>query len=83
MTPVLYLWLVERPGGAPVNEYQGFVVAAYTEQEARKLQSGPKGERDWSGWDLRPDEEVEVTRIGIAESGIEAGRIILSDYNGG
>ena len=35
----------------------------------RKLQSGTRGERDWSGWDLRPDEEVEVTRIGILNRG--------------
>jgi hypothetical protein len=80
--PVLYLWLVERIGGASVNEYQAFVVSAYTEQEARDLPSVPVGERGWASWDLRPD-EVEVTRIGIAEPGMEAGKFILSDYNEG
>jgi hypothetical protein len=43
--PVLYLWLVERIGGASVNEYQAFVVSAYTKQEARDLPSVPVGER--------------------------------------
>lgn len=82
--PVLWLWKIEDPEGKHYDAYDAAIVVAVTEDDARKIH--PAG--DISGmhpmygrytWGVAP-EEVKVTKIGIAASGLKAGDVVLASY---
>ena len=89
----LCLWLVSRGEGVHVtyDEYDSFVVAAFTEGEARRLH--PDGSiwnatPFWgdnaliSSWPIKP-EDVTVKLIGIADQSLTPGAVLIASYNAG
>ena len=87
---MLYLWHVTRTDGCGYDEFDGFIVAAETESEARHIH--PYGEKwetacnswgNYSGsWPVKPS-DVIATCIGTAAADIEAGTVLLASFNAG
>jgi len=81
----LKLYLVERPDSLPVDyeQYNSFVVAAYTEKEARE--TNPIGEEEfleyYSSYWVKKDQIdlLIIKEIGTASKNLEPG-IIISDF---
>ncbi len=96
--PLLCLWLVSRGEGVHVtyDEYDSFVVAAYTEGEARRQHPSGHvwngcaqevvvwGDQDWASgaWPIKP-EDVTVKLIGIADQSLAPGAVLIASYNAG
>jgi hypothetical protein len=75
------LWLIDQDENGEYDTYDSAVVAAETENEARKTHPSGKN-KQWSrDWASCP-EKVQVRYIGEAASGIEAG-VILASFNAG
>lgn len=80
------LYLLERTDEADYEEVCGYVIAANSDVDARRIS------KESNGWNVRispdelrwkvgpiPDDRVTCTLLGKAEPGIEAG-IILCDF---
>ena len=83
MRKVLYLWLITQDVERGYDTYDSAVVAAYTEEEARKTH--PSGDNAAFGsqfptW-ARPD-FVQVARIGRADSTLSPG-VVCASFNAG
>lgn len=81
----LRLWLVSVPLGMDLgyDSYDSFVVACYTEDEARI--TTPQGNiSDWRGW-IDPEDfsKLIVTEIGYAKEGISFRSVIIASFNAG
>jgi len=71
------IYLLERTGRVGYDEYEGFVIAADNETEARSLcDSADEGDI----WGNQLD--VTCTLIGIANDGVAKG-IVLGSFNAG
>ena len=77
------LWLVYQDENNGYDTYDSMVVAAESEDDARKTLPGTYEEwgREYSAWASSPD-KVSVKLIGEAAPGIEAGPICTS-FNAG
>jgi hypothetical protein len=82
------LYLISRPGPYSYDEYEGAVVAAESEEAARRIHPNgapwDEAERIWSssyggGWTY--PENVSAHFLGVAANGTEAG-VILDKYTG-
>lgn len=84
MATPLHLYKVARPDVPDWDEYDSFVAAAATEDEARWMH--PNGE-DLAidglrgTWPVDPA-SLRVTHLGTADEGIEAG-VIVASFNAG
>jgi hypothetical protein len=80
------LYRITRPDDAGWDEFEGAVVAAVNEADARNIH--PNGDLDSKMWDDRATEQwcrpeqVIVEFIGYAKDGTKRG-VILSDFNAG
>lgn len=77
------LWLISQDENTGYDTYDGAVVAAETEDEARMIIPGGD---TWDdpirySWCSTPD-KVTVKLIGVAEPGTPAG-VVLSSFNAG
>lgn len=89
----LRLWHVSVPGGMDLgyDSYDSFVVACYTEDEARNTSPGgidmsnkDKTHSCWWGWINRDDiSQLIVTEIGYAKEGISFRSVIIASFNAG
>jgi hypothetical protein len=89
---ILKLWKVKPRTGHQGNGYNGFITAAYTEDEARNqipaehnpASAEPEKETRYLEWVRRnwgyTPEDVIVECIGIAGEGIKPGDILLASY---
>lgn len=78
------LWLIQRTDRVGWDEYDSAVVAADDEVSARSINpdgSGRKWGDRYSSWCKSP-ELVDVTLLGTAKRGTEAG-VILASFNAG
>lgn len=84
MRKVLYLWRISQDVRREYDTYDSAVVAAYTEEEARKTHpSGNNaefGSQFFPTW-ARPD-FVQVARIGRADSTLSPG-VVCASFNAG
>ncbi len=79
------LYLLTQDVNDDWDTYQGAVVAAESEDEARNIH--PSGNLDEKAWNPRRQdwcrrEQVQVEYIGVAKEGTERG-VILTDYKSG
>lgn len=79
------LWLISRPGRCGYDEFDSAVVAARSEEAARRTH--PDGRTDWDGkrelYDSWTEaDSVTVVCIGRAAVGIDAG-VICASFNAG
>ena len=79
------LYKVDRPGHMGYDEYDSMIVAAKSEDEARKIHPSGRGFlaplfEDWVR--LRHTNTLTVTLIGTALKGTESG-VILASFNAG
>ena len=74
------LWLIYQTENTGYDTYDSAVVAAETEDEARKIHPGGA----WDSWDAWVDfpERVSVLYLGEA-SDIPIARVILASFNAG
>lgn len=81
------LYLLKQSGHVCYDEYEGAVVAAETEDDARKIHpDGSRNDRnpaDRVGWcmDWESPDAVSVTLIGVAATDTREG-VILASYRG-
>ena len=73
---ILNLYLVERPDRPGWDEFDSFVVAAATVEEARQTRPGSYG-----GW-ARDIATLKVTLVGVAVADVKPG-IVLASFNAG
>lgn len=89
----LRLWYVSVPGEMDLgyDSYDSFVVACYTEDEARKtspqgtvMNEESLGHSCWWGWiDFEDIPKLIVTEIGYAKEGISFRTVIIASFNAG
>lgn len=78
----LNLYLISQTENNNYDTYDFAIVAAESEDAARRIHPGFDGwSRQYGRWASKP-ENVRVSRIGIANSEIEAG-VILASFNAG
>lgn len=82
----LFLWLITQNDNRGYDTFDGAVVVAATEEEARSIHpSGDEERWRWPYsrvWADRP-ENVECQRLGLANPKLEAGTIVLASFNAG
>lgn len=92
----VFLYLICQNQVRGWDTFQGAVVAAVSAEQAREIHPrdgdlwADREERNWnswnrswnSGWASDPS-HVEARLLGHAEPGIEAGEVILTDFNAG
>ncbi len=74
------LYLLTQDVNDDWDTYQGAVVAARDEDDARSIH--PRGDHVWKNDNWCGPEDVRVELIGVAKEGIERG-VILTDYKAG
>jgi len=87
----LKLWHVEVPGAIDLgyDSYDSFVVACYTEEEARNTSPNGsvldlKDRYGFYGWVKFDDiPKLVVTEIGYAKDGIKFRDVIIASFNAG
>lgn len=80
------LYLVSRTDEVDYDEFDSFVIATNTAEEARSTLPKWSDDPEWRcsveyGWTM--PEHVQVRFIGVAHQGIEHGEIICASFNAG
>ncbi len=78
----LKLWKVYRIDPVGYDEYDAFVVAAYTAKEAEGYHPSASGNRFSRTWPDNPDFIMSLM-IGSAAAGTKPGTVILTSFRAG
>lgn len=81
-TPV-YLWLLSQSVDNGWDTYDSAVVAASTEDEARRIHPSGVPREEAECWTWAHPDFVTVQRIGIADEGVVAGTVVCASFNAG
>jgi len=74
------LYLISQDVNGNFYSYNGFVVCANDEEDAKTIHALDKDGRDWKLWVSKP-EDIKVKYLGEADKGIDRGEI-LADFEG-